>query len=691
VKQLRRAPGPRMFWLVPVPMLLSMIRLALGSLLLLLLGCTNNPYPRSDWGTKVLYRSFAEAPKTLDPAVAYTTSAHAITGLVNGTLLEYHYLKRPYTLIAGLAKQVPSAVVEGDGKVRYRFELYPDLRYQDDACFEAFNAGRSTRQVVAQDVAFELMRIADPAVNSPALEPFSHVVDFVEFRQRLTQLRKQDPGVNQLSAREQYQRAGGIAGALVRSSTLLDIVLKEAYPQLLYWFAMPFTTPLPWEAVHYYDGQQARDHLADHPVGTGPYRVTRYDKQSLIVLEKNDNWHGIRHPEWQAPGTRFPTNVPQADIEQGLLSPEAPRKPLPCIERVEFRREKEDIPAFGKFLQGYYDASGIIKESFDTVVRNDLLSPEMRARGMHLTKTVEPTIFYLGFNMDDPVVGGPSGLRGRKLRQAMSLAVDAGEFKRIFLNGRGIPAQSPLPPGIFGYDPEYANPYRTVDLQRAQQLLGEAAYPQGVDPKTGKPLRLTFDTGDTSAEGQLRYTFYINAWRKIGLDVELKATNYNRFQEKMRDGAFQIFSWGWVADYPDPENFLFLLWSKMSRKRSNGPNTANFADPRYDELFLKMKSISNTPERLGLIREMRELLQEQCPWIPMLHSELYTLRHGWLSNVKPMGMSVPLVKYYDLDPRQRAELRREWNRPILWPVYLLAGLFVVLVLPGIRTFLKERQ
>ena len=672
-------------------MLPFLARLALALPLLLLLGCTNNPYPHSDWGKQILYRSFAEAPKTLDPAVAYTTSAHAITGLVNGTLLEYHYLKRPYTLIPGLAKQVPEPIVEVDGKVRYRFELYPDLVYQDDPCFAAAGAGKSSRQVVAQDVAFELMRIADPAVNSPALAPFSHVLDLTQFRQRLAQLRDKDPGVRELSIREQYARAGGIAGVVVRSSTVLEIVLNKPYPQILYWFAMPFTTPLPWEAVDYYDGEQERDHLADHPVATGPYRVAQYDKQSLIVLEKNANWHGIRHPEWRAPGTRFPNDVPQADIEQGLVSPEARGRPLPIIERIEFRREKEVIPAFGKFLQGYYDTSGIIKESFDTVVRNDLLSPDMRARGMHLTKTVEPTIFYLGFNMDDPVLGAPTRARGRKLRQAMSLAVDAAEFKRIFFNGRGIPAQSPLPPGIFGYDAEYTNPYRTVDLGRAKQLLAEAGYPQGVDPKTGKPLRLTFDTGDTSAEGRLRYTFYVKAWRKIGLDVELKATNYNRFQEKMRDGAFQIFSWGWVADYPDPENFLFLLWSKMSRKRGNGPNTANFADPQYDQLFLKMKSMDNTNERLGIIRQMRELLQEQCPWIPMLHRELYALRHGWLSDVKPMGMSVPLAKYHNLDSARRAESRRAHNRPILWPVYLLVGLLLVVVVPGIRTFLKERQ
>src|SRR5690606_9187958 len=146
-------------------------------------------------------------------------------------------------------------------------------------------------------------------------------------------------------------------------------------------------------------------------------------------------------------------------------------------------------------LQGYYDASAIITESFDMVVQQDALSPETQALGMSLEKSVVPDLYYLGFNMADPKVGLPGGDRSRKLRQGMSLAVDVREYTRVFANGRGIPAQSPLPPGIFGYDADYQNPYRAkVDIERAKQLLADAGYPGGVDPDTGKPLRISFDT-----------------------------------------------------------------------------------------------------------------------------------------------------------------------------------------------------
>jgi ABC-type transport system substrate-binding protein len=315
----------------------------------------------------------------------------------------------------------------------------------------------------------------------------------------------------------------------------------------------------------------------------------------------------VRHPEWKAPAATYPSEGEPGDEAAGLLDDSYVGRPLPFVDRMELRFDKDPIPSFNKFLQGYYDASGIIEESFDRVVKEDRLSDDMAARGMRLTKTVRPSVFYLGFNMEDDVVGAPAGERGRKLRQAMSLVVDSDEFTRVFQNRRGVPAQSPVPPGLFGYDTDYVNPYRTVDLERAKRLLAEAGYPGGIDPATEKPLSLTFDTGDTTARSRLRYQFFVDEWRSLGLDVEIAATTYNQFQDKVRRGAYQLFMWGWVADYPDPENFLFLLWSEMVRSQG-GPNTANFADPRYDALFVEMRDLPNGERRRALIDEMLALL-----------------------------------------------------------------------------------
>jgi len=656
-----------------------------------LLACTNNPYPDADADKKILYTSFREAPRTLDPAVAYTTSAHAITGAVYETLLEYHYLKRPYTLIPGLAAGLPDTRSDAEGVTVYRFELRPGVLYQEDPSFGLGGAGRTTREVSTADIEFQLMRLADPAVNSPVVEPLSNVLGFRDFGERLRVRREAEPEFATLPAHEQYADVGPIEGVVVDAPLGLAVYVASDYPQILYWFAMPFTTPMPWEAVQYYDGEDGRPRLADHPVGAGPYVLAEYDKQARYVLDVNPNWYGVRHPEWKAPAATYPSEGEPEDLAAGRLDPAYVGRPLPFIERLEARREKEAIPYFNKFLQGYYDAAGVIRESFDKVIHEGGLSDEMARRGISLEKSVEPTVFYIGFNMDDEVIGTVAQEPGRKLRQAMSLVVDTEEYNRLFSNGRGVPAQSPLPPGIFGYDPDYVNPYRLVDLERARGLMKAAGYADGIDPETGKPLTLTFDTPDTSAQGRLRFEFFTHAWRQLGIDVEVAATNYNKFQEKVRNGAYQIFMWGWVADYPDPENFLFLLWSDMARSASGGPNTANFKHPRYDELYLEMKSKPNGEERMVLIREMTDILQRERPWIELNHAEDYALFHDWLSNVKPFGMSFPTVKYRDLDAGARTRQREAWNEPVLWPLYALIIIFVAVTVPGVVTFIRERQ
>jgi ABC-type transport system substrate-binding protein len=229
-----------------------------------------------------------------------------------------------------------------------------------------------------------------------------------------------------------------------------------------------------------------------------------------------------------------------------------------------------------------------------------------------------------------------------------------------------------------------------MNLARARALLRDAGYPRGIDSETGKPLRLTLDVNDTSARGMLQFQFFVHAWKRLGLQVELQATNYNQFQDKVRRGAYQIFWWGWVADYPDPENFLFLLYGPMSRSRGNGPNTANFDDPRYNALFLRMKTRANDAERLAHVREMKSILESERPWIELFHVEDYALYHGWLRPMKPPGLPFSTAKYYDLDPTMRARQREQWNRPVLWPAYLLAFFVIGLSIAAVVRVRRER-
>lgn len=651
--------------------------------------CSNDPYPPEDGEAKVLYSSFDAAPRTLDPATAYTTKAHSVTGVVYDTLLKYHFLKRPLELMPGLAVDLPLVTPLEGGRTRYRFTLREDLLFADDDCFELSGEGRRTREIVSADIAFQLMRLADPLIGSPVAETFANIDGFVEFAATLEAHREEDPTFADQAAHEQYEAAGGVRGIEMPSRYVLDITLHRAYPQIKYWFAMEFTTPVPWEAIAYYTGQDGRPRFDDHPVGAGPFVLSEYDKQSRYVLSKNPNWYGVRHPEWKAPAAIFPTEGDEEDRRSGRMAYAG--RSLPLIDRVVVVREKESIPRFNKFLQGYYDASGVIKESFDSVIQGDGLSVEMEGLGMRLGKAVSPDVYYIGFNMNDEVVGRSNGESSRKIRQAMSLAVDSEEFLRIFQNGRGVPAQSPLPPGIYGYESGYENTFRQPNIERAKELMTEAGYQNGIDPTTGEALTLTFDTSSTSTAGLNQVRFYTNAWRQLGIDVQIDGTTYNQFQEKLRQGDYQIFQFGWVADYPDPENFLFLLWSKMGKSDFGGPNATNFSDARFDELFVSMKARDNGPQRIAEIEEMLSILERERPWIELFHREDYSLYQGWVKNVKPMGLSIPTYQYRDIDPIDRSEKRKAWNEPVQWPAYVLLLAGVMVIVPGVLTYFKERQ
>jgi ABC-type oligopeptide transport system substrate-binding subunit len=155
--------------------------------------------------------------------------------------------------------------------------------------------------------------------------------------------------------------------------------------------------------------------------------------------------------------------------------------------------------------------------------------------------------------------------------------------------------------------------------------------------------------------------------------------------------AYQLFWWGWGADYPDPENFLFLLYGPMGRTHSGGPNTANFADPRYDALFVRMRALDNTAERAALIAEMRGILERERPWIEIFHPEDYTLSHGWVAHAKPSALTLPIEKYLDVEPADRGRRRREWNHPVRWPAYVLLAGAAAFIAPAVRRRWREER
>ena len=311
-------------------------------------------------------------------------------------------------------------------------------------------------------------------------------------------------------------------------------------------------------------------------------------------------------------------------------------------------------------------------------------------------------MFYTGFNMLDPVVGGGSE-RARLLRQAIAIAMDFEEFISIFQNGRGEVAQSPLPPGIFGYrDGEQGvNPVthewlngvaRRRGIEQARRLLEKAGYTGGRDPQTGGPLILYYDTPAAGPDSKATLQWYRKQLAKLGIELVIRATDYNRFQDKMLTGTAQIFSWGWNADYPDPENFFFLLYGPNAKVEFKGENAANFSNAEFDKLFVRMKDLPNGAERQAVIDRMVGILREESPWLFGFFPKAFSLHHAWYKNAKPHLMANNTLKYKRVDGPMRAAAQKAWNQPVLWPVGLVLGLLFVSLIPAIRDFrARERS
>ncbi|MDR1163543.1 MAG: ABC transporter substrate-binding protein [Candidatus Accumulibacter sp.] len=683
----------------------------------------NDPYPLSERGRNILYSAFVERPKHLDPVQSYVEDETVFTAQIYEPPLQYHYLKRPYELIPGTAVSVPKPEyhdVSGfrlpddapSGRIAssvYEIRIRPGILYQPHPAFAVDADGRpvydaldekklagidviadfertGSRELTADDYIYQIKRLAHPRLHSPIFGLMAgHIVGLKELGETLQRDAKTLPA-NAWIDLDAYP----LEGVTRVDRYTWRVKLRGKYPQFLYWLAMPFFAPIPREADRFYSrpGMAERNLTLDwYPVGTGPYMLTENDPNRRMTLERNPNFHGETYPCEGADG----------DAEAGFLADCG--RALPFIDKAVFTREREGIPYWNKFLQGYYDASGISSDSFDQAVRLNVggdvqLSDEMEARGIRLLTTVNASTFYMGFNLADPLVGGSgAGIgaeRARKLRQAVSIAIDQEEFISIFMNGRGIPAMTPLPPGIFGFHEgeeginrvvyDWRSGYaRRKPIEEARRLLAEAGWPSGRDAKTGEPLVLNLDTTVGGMGDKSRLDWLTRRFARINVQLVVRSTDFNRFQDKLNKGSVQLFYLGWNADYPDPENFFFLLSGNEGALRRGGENKSNYANAEFDRLFATMKDMDNTPERLKIIDRMNRILQNDAPWVFGFHPKTYTLAHAWLHNRKPNNIANNTLKYQRIDVARRAERRREWNIPVVWPLALagvaLAGAF----------------
>ena len=688
----------------------------------------NNPYPSEDHVANTYYDTFTERPSHLDPVRSYSSNEYVFLGQIYEPPLQYHFLKRPYQLIPLTAAAMPVVIYqdsEGNevsadtasseiDRVIYRITIQPNILYQPHPALAVGISGdymyhnlssrelrnihtladfkqNGTRVLTAADYVYQIKRMAHPQVYSPIAGLMSEYI--LGLSELSEQLREEYAGQSKsyIDLR-QYD----LSGVQVIDEYTFEIILQEKYPQFSYWLAMIFFAPMPWEADLFYsqDGMADRNISLDwYPIGTGPFLLSENNPNQRMVLSKNPNFRG----------ELFPTEGREGDKQRGILADAG--KPMPFIDRVIFNLEKEAIPAWQKFLQGYYDTSGIVSDNFDQAIDFNMqgeanLTLAMQEKGLQLSTETTSTIFYTGFNMRDPIIGGDTK-RARKLRNAIAIAVDFEEFIAIFANGRGVVAHGPIPPNIFSnpLDTMDINPYvydlvngtaQRKPIHVAHQLMLEAGYRNGRDIATGEPLILYFDAVASGAGSKSRFDWLRKQFDKIGITLVVRATDYNRFQEKMLEGTIQIYQWGWNADYPDAENFLFLLYGPNAKFGINGENASNYSNQEFDALFVQMKHMVNGPLRTSMINKMVEIVRRDSPWLWGYYPVAFSLHHAWYKNAQPNLMANNTLKYRRIDPLMRAEQREQWNRPVWWFVTLTFTILCMLLVVAI-CFYKRRE
>ncbi len=719
------------------------LAMALGAALC---GCGNNsPWPEGSEKANVIRSSMIEnTPRHLDPTASYWSNDTLVTYQVYEPLYGYHYLKRPFQLVPKSAAEVvkpvyldkngnrlpddasaelvaesvydvpikkgilfqPHPAFAKDAKGDYRYHaMKPGELGERRTPMEFKDAG--TRELVAEDFVYAIKRHATTRITTPIYGIFSEYV--LGLKEYGNLIKAEDARLRQGLAPASLDkpfldfRRWPLIGATAPERHLLRMRIRGKYPQWKYWMQMTFMAPVPWEADAFYaqPGMAERGMTLDTwPVGTGPFMVTDFVKDRRIVMKRNPNYRGEPYPCEGMPG----------DNEKGLLADCG--KPTPFIDSIVSTVEREGTPQRNKFRDGYYDLE--VFERTDT--GNSFLvemkdSEDVRAdytrKGFNFPQSADVNSYIIGFNMLDPVIGlgdtPEQRERNRKLRQAISIAIDWDEYSKIFPKKAGETAMSPLPQGIPGSregTPEGVNPvtHRLVDgkpvrrsIEEAKALMVEAGYPDGRDAGTGRPLVINYDYyAPATPERKPEIDWVVRQFSKLDIQLEVRATDNNQFQDKVRKGKHQVFWLGWNADYPDAENFMFLLYGPNSKSVSDGENTSNYQNAEYDKLFAQLKSLDDGPDKQAVIDKMVRILQRDAPWSFGFYPYASAAVQSWVANSKPAILIRDHGRYLRLGVAERTAKLAEWNKPVWWPMVLIAGA-MLLGLVVARRSLRRRE
>jgi oligopeptide transport system substrate-binding protein len=564
---------------------------------------------------KTIRFAFLSAETEFDPARVSDLYSNTINDAIFEPLLTYDYLARPVKLKPSMAAAMPE--VTEDGKL-YTFKIRPGVFFADDTVF-----GGKKREVTSTDFAYAIKRLYDPANRSPWLW-------YVEGK-----IIGGDEAMAAAKKRGKFDYDAPIAGLETPDKYTLRIRVKETDYNFLYIFATCQTGAMAREVVEKYGAD-----IGAHPVGTGPFKLTEWKRSHKIVLEANPNYREVF----------FDAEPPADDVRgQEILKLLKGRK-LPMVQRVEVTVVEESQPRWLSFLGGETDYANVPGDFVGFAFPGGKVAPFLKRAAIEGERFVETDLVYAYFNLDDPVVGGVTPEKVA-LRRAIAMGYNVSEDINIIRTGGAMRAESPIPPGVAGYDANFklADGY---DPSRAKALLDAFGYidrdGDGYrETPDGKQLVVEFANQPDQQNSQ-----FGELWKKnmnaIGINMTFKIAKWPDHNKAAKAGKLQMWQLAWSADYPDAENFLQNLYGKNEEL-----NYARFRNAKFDALYEQARKLPPTDERNKIYGEMKRIIAVYVPWMPQTHRLRNEVWQPWLIGYKKHPIYNQVWMYLDIDESKR--------------------------------------
>jgi ABC-type transport system substrate-binding protein len=576
--------------------------------------------------TKVLRYAFRIAETGFDPAQINDLYSRNVVSNIFDAPYAYDYLARPVRIRPNTAAAMPE--ISPDFRT-ITVRIRPGIHFQDDP---AFNGKK--RELTAHDYVYSYKRHFDPRWKSPNLYILENarVPGLSELRRRSIDEKKPfdyDTEVEGLRALDRYT---------------FQIRLGEPLPRFYMNLADPsFMGAVAREVVEAYG-----DRVMEKPVGTGPFRLKEWRRNSLTVLERN-------------PGYREETydlEAPPGDAEAAAFAARLRGRRLPIVDRVEISIIEENQPRWLAFLNGEHDFLDEVPNDFaNLVMPNNELAPNLKRRGIRMDRYPRADVSVSYFGMEHPVVGGYTPEKVA-LRRAIALAVNLEEEIRVVRRNQAIPAQSPVGPQVFGYDPSFKSEMSEFSRAKARALLDLYGWLDRDgdgwrEQPNGEPLLLEYATQPDDQSRQL-----ITQWKKnmdaIGIRIEFRFAKWPENLKNSRAGKLMMWGVGWSAAAPDGDTFLALGYSRNKGQA----NHARFDLPEYDRVYEKQRVLPNGPEREALFVEAKKLMVAYMPYKVHAHRYFTDLTQPWVIGARRNIFVRDWWKYVDVDTERLAQEKK---------------------------------